>query len=96
MRRLQSERAYFEMLGTALMQAEDCPGSVFDDLNFRAHRLKGVAATFGFTGLVKTAGALERASFAAATAQARNDDLGVEAALNELTTMLDALNDPIL
>jgi HPt (histidine-containing phosphotransfer) domain-containing protein len=65
--RLQSERVHFVTLSAALARAEESPAGIFDDLTFRAHRLKGAAATFEFADLAAAAGALEQASFAAAT-----------------------------
>ena len=75
--RLQSERVHFVTLSAALARAEECPGRIFDDLNFRAHRLKGAAATFGFSELADAAGALERACFSAASSHAAHSDNSV-------------------
>ena len=45
----QSEHVHLMSLSAALAHATGYPGpgAIFDDLNFRAHRLKGAAATFG-------------------------------------------------
>jgi HPt (histidine-containing phosphotransfer) domain-containing protein len=92
--RLQSERVHFVTLSAALARAEECPGGIFDDLNFRAHRLKGAAATFDFPELAGAAGALERASFAAATAHAAHTDTNVWTALVALVDMLGVIDQP--
>lgn len=89
--RLQSERVHFVALSAALARAEECPGRIFDDLNFRAHRLKGAAATFDYADLAVAAGSLERASFAAANSHAEHSDVNVWAALVALVQMLGAL-----
>jgi HPt (histidine-containing phosphotransfer) domain-containing protein len=92
--RLQSERVHFVTLSAALARAEECPGQIFDDLNFRAHRLKGAAATFEFPELVLAAGALERASFAAATSHAAHTDADVWTALVALVDRLGVIDQP--
>jgi HPt (histidine-containing phosphotransfer) domain-containing protein len=93
--RLQSERVHFVTLSAALARAEECPGGIFDDLNFRAHRLKGAAATFDFPQLAHAASALERASFAAATAHAAHTDADVWTALVALVDMLGVIERPL-
>jgi HPt (histidine-containing phosphotransfer) domain-containing protein len=92
--RLQSERVHFVTLSAALARAEECPGGIFDDLNFRAHRLKGAAATFEFPELARAAGALERASFAAATVHAAHTDTDVWTALVALVDILGVIEQP--
>jgi HPt (histidine-containing phosphotransfer) domain-containing protein len=92
--RLQSERVHFVTLSAALARAEECPGGIFDDLNFRAHRLKGAAATFEYPELAGAAGALERASFAAATAHAAHTDTDVWTALVALVDLLGVIEQP--
>jgi len=91
--RLQSERVHFVTLSAALARAEESPAGIFDDLTFRAHRLKGAAATFDFANLAATAGALERASFAAANSRAANTDPDVWEALVALVDMLGAIEE---
>jgi HPt (histidine-containing phosphotransfer) domain-containing protein len=89
--RLQSERVHFVTLSAALARAEESPGGIFDDLTFRAHRLKGAAATFDFANLAAAAGALERASFAAANSRAAHTDPEVWEALVALVDMLGVI-----
>jgi HPt (histidine-containing phosphotransfer) domain-containing protein len=91
--RLQSERVHFVTLSAALARAEESPAGIFDDLTFRAHRLKGAAATFEFTNLAAAAGALERASFAAATSHAAHTDADVWETLVALVQMLGTIED---
>jgi HPt (histidine-containing phosphotransfer) domain-containing protein len=91
--RLQSERVHFVTLSAALARAEESPAGIFDDLTFRAHRLKGAAATFDFANLAAAAGALEQASFAAATSHAAHTDPDVWEALVALVQMLGAFED---
>ena len=91
--RLQSERVHFVTLSAALARAEECPGSIFDDLNFRAHRLKGAAATFGFAALADASGALERACFAAANSHAEHSDSNVWEALVGIVKMLGTFDE---
>jgi HPt (histidine-containing phosphotransfer) domain-containing protein len=92
--RLQSERVHFVTLSAALARAEECPGRIFDDLNFRAHRLKGAAATFDYPNLSAAAGALERACFAAATSHAEHTDTDVWTALVALVDLLGEIDAP--
>jgi HPt (histidine-containing phosphotransfer) domain-containing protein len=91
--RLQSERVHFVTLSAALARAEEFPTGIFDDLTFRAHRLKGAAATFEFANLAAAAGALEQASFAAATSHAPHTDPDVWEALVALVQMLGTIED---
>jgi HPt (histidine-containing phosphotransfer) domain-containing protein len=91
--RLQSERVHFVTLSAALARAEESPGGIFDELTFRAHRLKGAAATFEFANLAAAAGALERASFAAATSHAPHTDPDVWEALVALVQMLGSIEE---
>lgn len=91
--RLQSERVHFVTLSAALARAEECPAGIFDDLTFRAHRLKGAAATFDFANLAAAAGALERASFAAANSRAAHTDPDVWEALVALVDMLGVIEE---
>jgi HPt (histidine-containing phosphotransfer) domain-containing protein len=91
--RLQSERVHFVTLSAALARAEESPAGIFDDLTFRAHRLKGAAATFEFADLAAAAGALERASFAAATSHAPHTDADVWETLVALVQMLGTIED---
>jgi len=56
--RLQSDRVHFATLSAALARAEESPGWIFQDLQFRAHKIRGGAAIFeiaaveaaGYTG----------------------------------------------
>ena len=91
--RLQSERVHFVTLSAALARAEEAPAVIFDDLTFRAHRLKGAAATFEFANLAASAGALERASFRAASSHAPHTDTEVWEALVALVQMLGAIEE---
>ena len=90
--RLQSERVHFVTLSAALARAEECPGRIFDDLNFRAHRLQGAAATFDFPDLAKAASMLEMTSLVAATAHAEHTDSSVWKAVVALVELLGDLD----
>ncbi len=91
--RLQSERVHFVTLSAALARAEECPAGIFDDLTFRAHRLRGAAATFEFANLAEAAGTLEKASLAAASARAAHTDPDVWEALVALVQMLGIIEE---
>jgi len=91
--RIQSERVHLVALSAQLARAEECPTTTFEDLKFRAHRLRGAAATFEFRDLAAAAGTLERASAAASAAQAEHTDTGVWSALVALVEMLGELQD---
>ncbi len=93
--RLQSERVHFVTLSAALARAEEAPAGIFDDLSFRAHRLKGAAATFEFARLATAAGSLERASCAAASSHAAHTDAATWEALVALVQMLGAIDDDV-
>ncbi len=86
--RLQSERMHFASLSAALAHAEESPGKIFEDVNFRAHRLKGTAAIFEFKDIAAAAHALEYAAKAAIATRAPNSDAAVWSALVALVSLL--------
>ena len=78
----------FATLSAALASAEDSPISIFKDLQFRAHRLKGAAAIFEFRELSACAHDLEKASSEAVHANAQNNSAAVWSALVKLVGVL--------
>jgi chemotaxis protein histidine kinase CheA len=86
--RLGSERVHFVTLSAALARAEENPGKIFEDLQYRAHRLQGGAAIFEESEVAQAAGDLERAAVQAAKSRARNTDEQVWAALESLVSLM--------
>jgi hypothetical protein len=74
--RLESERVHFVTLSAALARADENPAWIFEDLQYRAHRLQGGAE------------ALEQAAVAAAQTRANNTDENVWAALVTLVRLM--------
>src|ERR1700712_1455030 len=72
--RLESERVHFVTLSAALARAEENPVWIFEDLQFRAHRLQGGAAIFEESEVAQAAGVLEQAAVQAAQSRAGNTD----------------------
>jgi chemotaxis protein histidine kinase CheA len=86
--RLESERVHFVSLSAALARAEENPAWIFEDLQFRAHRLQGGASIFEVTDVAQAAHALEEAAVSAAKARANNTDEKVWAALVTLVQLM--------
>jgi HPt (histidine-containing phosphotransfer) domain-containing protein len=95
--RLQSDRVHFVTLSAALARAEESPGWIFQDLQFRAHKIRGGAAIFEIAEVAAAACALEQAAISASMAHADNGDAGVWSALVALVQVmgtLDGNHDP--
>lgn len=86
--RLESERVHFVTLSAALARADENPAWIFEDLQFRAHRLQGGAAIFDESEVASAACALENAAVLAAKSRADNTDENVWAALVALVRLM--------
>jgi hypothetical protein len=86
--RLESERVHFVTLSAALARADENPVWIFEDLQYRAHRLQGGAAIFDEAEVALAAEALEQAAVAAARTRADNTDENVWAALVTLVRLM--------
>jgi Hpt domain len=86
--RLESERVHFVTLSAALARADENPAWIFEDLQFRAHRLQGGAAIFDESEVASAACALENAAVVAAKSRADNTDENVWAALVALVRLM--------
>jgi HPt (histidine-containing phosphotransfer) domain-containing protein len=86
--RLESERVHFVTLSAALARADENPAWIFEDLQYRAHRLQGGAAIFDEAEVALAAEALEQAAVAAAQTRADNTDENVWSALVTLVRLM--------
>lgn len=86
--RLESERVHFVSLSAALARAEENPSWIFEDLQFRAHRLQGGASIFEVDDVARAAHALEEAAVCASKSRADNTDEKVWAALVTLVQLM--------
>jgi HPt (histidine-containing phosphotransfer) domain-containing protein len=86
--RLESERVHLVSLSAALARAEENPSWIFEDLQFRAHRLQGGASIFEVTDVARAAHELEQAAVTASKARADNTDEKVWAALVTLVQLM--------
>jgi hypothetical protein len=86
--RLESERVHLVTLSAALARAEENPAWIFEDLQFRAHRLQGGAAIFEEAEVAQAAGVLEHAAVQAAQSRASNTDEDVWSALESLVSLM--------
>jgi HPt (histidine-containing phosphotransfer) domain-containing protein len=86
--RLESERVHLVSLRAALERATERTGIIFDDLQFRAHNLNGVAGTLEASDVAKAAHQLEDAAFAASRTHSNSADIPVRAALDGLIRLL--------
>ena len=91
--RLESERVHLLSLRAALERATERTGIIFDDLQFRAHNLNGVAGTLEASAVAKAAHQLEDAAFAASRTHSNSADIPVRAALDSLIRMLGQFDD---
>jgi HPt (histidine-containing phosphotransfer) domain-containing protein len=89
--RLRSEHVHFATLSAVLARAGKDPSWIFEDLQFRAHKMRGGAAIFEIPEVAATACSLEEAAKRASLAQANNTDPGVESALGALVQLLGSL-----
>jgi hypothetical protein len=86
--RMESERVHFVTLSAALARAEENPAWIFEDLQFRAHRLQGGASIFEEAEVAMAAGVLEQAAVVAAQSRATNTDENVWTALETLVRLM--------
>ena len=91
--RLESERVHLVSLRAALERATERTGIIFDDLQFRAHNLNGVAGTLEASSVAKAAHQLEDAAFAASRTHSNSADIPVRAALDSLIRLLAQFDD---
>jgi HPt (histidine-containing phosphotransfer) domain-containing protein len=91
--RLESERVHLVSLRAALERATERTGIIFDDLQFRAHNLNGVAGTLEASSVAKAAHQLEDAAFAASRTHSNSADIPVRAALDSLIRLLGQFDD---
>jgi HPt (histidine-containing phosphotransfer) domain-containing protein len=91
--RLKGDRVHFVVLSAALARTDEDPSQIFDDLQYRAHRLRGSAAIFEVTEIAEAATALEQAAAAASVAHADNTDAAVWSALVALVRLMGTLAD---
>jgi HPt (histidine-containing phosphotransfer) domain-containing protein len=92
--RLESERVHLVSLSAALARAEENPAWIFEDLQFRAHRLQGGASIFEVTDVAQAAHALEQAAVSASKARADNTDEKVWSALVALVQLMGGNRAP--
>jgi HPt (histidine-containing phosphotransfer) domain-containing protein len=88
---MDSERVHFVTLSAALACADESPQRIFEDLVYRAHRLRGAAAIFDESEVAMAAGRLENAAAAAAQSHAANSDEDVWAALEALVRLMGSI-----
>jgi HPt (histidine-containing phosphotransfer) domain-containing protein len=92
--RLESERVHLVSLSGALTHAEANPAWIFEDLQFRAHRLQGGASIFEVTDVAQAAHTLEQAAVSASKARADNTDEKVWSALVALVQLMGGNRAP--
>lgn len=90
--RLQSERVHLVTLSAALARAEESPGWIFQDLQFRAHKMRGGAAIFEMAEVAALARALEEAASAACMSKADNSDPAVWTALVAMVGLMGSFD----
>jgi chemotaxis protein histidine kinase CheA len=86
--RLQAEREHLVKLSAELALTEENPQSIFADLQFRAHKLRGGAAIFEVPEVVEAAGAMEKAAVSASLSHAPHTDGRVWNALLDLVKVI--------
>jgi HPt (histidine-containing phosphotransfer) domain-containing protein len=86
-----SDRMHFATLSAALARAEDSPAWIFQDLQFRAHKIRGGAAIFEIAEVEAAASALEQAALSASMSNANNTDAAVWTALIGLVRLIGKL-----
>jgi HPt (histidine-containing phosphotransfer) domain-containing protein len=90
--RLQSDRVHFATLSAALARAEENAAWIFQDLQFRAHKIRGGAAILQIAQVESAAAALEGAAISAAMSNAANTDPAVWTALVALVRLMGKLD----
>ena len=86
--RLKGDRVHFVVLSAALARTEENPARIFDDLQYRAHRLRGSASIFEVAEIASAANELEQAAASAAAGHADNTDPAVWSALVTLVRLM--------
>jgi HPt (histidine-containing phosphotransfer) domain-containing protein len=86
--RLKGDRVHFVVLSAALARNVENPTRIFDDLQYRAHRLRGSASIFEVAEIASAANELEQAAASASVGQADNTDPAVWSALVTLVRLM--------
>ncbi len=86
--RLKGDRVHFVVLSAALARNQENPTQIFDDLQYRAHRLRGSASIFEVAEIASAAQELEQAAASASAAHADNTDPAVWSALVTLVRLM--------
>lgn len=86
--RLKGDRVHFVVLSAALARNRENPTQIFDDLQYRAHRLRGSASIFEVAEIASAAKELEQAAATASAGQADNTDPDVWSALVTLVRLM--------
>jgi HPt (histidine-containing phosphotransfer) domain-containing protein len=86
--RLKGDRVHFVVLSAALARTEENPTRIFDDLQYRAHRLRGSASIFEVAEIALAANELEQAAASASVGHADNTDPAVWSALVTLVRLM--------
>jgi len=91
--RLRGEHLQLVLLSASLARADESQSWIFEDLKFRAHRLRGGAGVFEITELATAANALEQAAILACETHTGNTDASVWSALGALVALLDGMQN---
>ncbi len=86
--RLKGDRVHFVVLSAALARNQENPIRIFDDLQYRAHRLRGSASIFEVLEIASAAKELEQAAAMASAEHADNTDPAVWSALVTLVRLM--------
>src|SRR5476649_1799117 len=86
--RLKGDRVHFVVLSAALARNQENPTRIFDDLQYRAHRLRGSASIFEVAEIASAAEELEQAAATASAGHAENTDPAVWSALVTLVRLM--------
>jgi HPt (histidine-containing phosphotransfer) domain-containing protein len=86
--RLKGDRVHFVVLSAALARSQENPTQIFDDLQYRAHRLRGSASIFEVADIASAAEELEHAAASASASHADNTDPAVWSALVTLVRLM--------
>jgi HPt (histidine-containing phosphotransfer) domain-containing protein len=92
--RLKGDRVHFVVLSAALARNQENPTQIFDDLQYRAHRLRGSASIFEVAEIAAAAQELEQAAATASACQADNTDPAVWSALVTLVRLMGLGKQP--
>ena len=89
---LQRERVHLAALSAALARTEENPVWIFQDLKFRAHKIRSGAAIFEIAEVGAAACALDLAATSAMMSKAKNTDDAVWTALVALVRSIGDLD----